>query len=54
MGTPQAFIITYVPKVPSEVRDNCKTPFLEAKNDFWSHTRNHKPGLSVCVQIVCG
>ena len=54
MGTPQAFINTYVPKVPSEVRDNCMTPFLEEKTDFWSHRRNQKPGLSVCVRMVCG
>ena len=54
MATPEAFINLYVPKVPSEVRDNWKTPFLEAKNDFWSHRRNQKPGVSVCVQIVCG
>ena len=54
MATPEAFINIYVPKVPSEVRDNWKTPFLEAKNDFWSHRRNQKPGVSVCVQIVCG
>ena len=32
MSTPQAFINTYVPKVPSEVRDSCKTTFLEVIN----------------------
>ena len=30
MATPQAFINTYVPKVPSEVKDNFKT-----LTDFW-------------------
>ena len=61
MATPQAFINTYVPKVPSVVKDNCKT-----LTDFWfyktigsnksnkSHRWNQNPGVSVCVQIVCG